>query len=306
VEPLAPAPRAALHVDLVDGTYELFRHYYSPRGAGAEPPRPGDRAAVRGVVGTVVGMLERGATHLGVATDHLIESFRNDLWPGYKTGIGLDPALLDQFHPLEQALAELGVATWPMVRFEADDALAAAAALAAADPRVAQVRIWTPDKDLAQCVAGERVVQVDRRSGAVRDEAAVVERFGVPPASIPDWLALVGDSADGYPGIPGWGAKSASAVLARWRHLESIPRLARDWGVNVRGALALAESLAAHAPEAALFKVLATLRRDAPVSPDVDAMEWRGPRAGFAPLAQSLGAAGWSERLGALAAHRER
>ncbi len=297
----ATATPPALGVDLVDGTYELFRHFYAPRGSGAPPPQPGDRAAVRGVLGTVLQMLEGGATHVGVATDHVIESFRNELWQGYKTGEGVDTALLEQFHPLEEALAAMGVTVWAMVEHEADDALAAAATLAAADPRVAVVRIWTPDKDLAQCVEGERVVQVERRSGAVRDEAAVRAKFGVPPASIPDWLALVGDSADGYPGVPGWGAKSAAAVLAHYGHLEQIPANARSWPAGIRGTLTLAASLEAHREEAALFKVLATLRRDAPVSPDVDALAWRGPHPEFVRLAAELGAPGLAERAAALA-----
>ncbi len=296
-----PAPRTAFQVDLVDGTYELFRHFYAPRAPGAAPPAPGDRAALRGVVGTVARMLETGATHVGVATDHVIESFRNDLWPGYKTGAGIDPALSDQFHPLEEALDAMGVTVWAMVEHEADDALAAAAQLAAADPRVATVRIWTPDKDLAQCVTGTRVVQIDRRSNAVRDEAAVLAKFGVPPASIPDWLALVGDSADGYPGLPGWGAKSASAVLAHYRAIEEIPEHAKDWQVHVRGALALATSLAAHREDAALFKRLATLRRDAPVG-TVDDWRWRGPKPDFARLAESLNLAPLAARMAALAA----
>jgi 5'-3' exonuclease len=287
------APR--FQVDLVDGTYELFRHFYAPGAPRSTAPRPGDRAAVRGVLGTVLRMLEGGATHVGVATDHVVESFRNQLWPGYKTGEGLDPALWDQFHPLEEALDVLGVAVWPMVEFEADDALAAAAALASRDARVAQVRIWTPDKDLAQCVSGARVVQVDRRSGAVRDEAAVVAKFGVAPATIPDWLALVGDAADGYPGIPGWGAKSAAALLAHYHRLEQIPEDARDWRVRVRGAATLAQALSTRRPQAALFKRLATLRLDAPVSPDVDALAWRGPRPGFPALAARLGAPGLAE-----------
>ncbi|HEV8631665.1 MAG TPA: 5'-3' exonuclease H3TH domain-containing protein [Thermoanaerobaculia bacterium] len=291
-----------LRVDLVDGTYELFRHFYAPRAPGAAPPAPGDRAAVRGVLGTVLRMLEEGATHVAVATDHVIESFRNDLWPGYKTGEGIDPALWEQFHPLEEALAALGVTVWAMVEFEADDALAAAAAVAAADPRVAQVRIWTPDKDLAQCVDGQRVVQIDRRSGAVRDEAAVIARFGVPPAAIPDWLALVGDSADGYPGIPGWGAKSAAAVLARFGRIEDIPAHAHEWPAGTRGALTLASSLASRRELALLFKRLATLRRDAPVSPDVEALRWRGPRPALRDLAERLGAAPLIARATTLAA----
>jgi 5'-3' exonuclease len=285
-------------VDLVDGTYELFRHFYAP---GAPEPKAGDRSAVRGVLGTVLTMIEGGARHLGVATDHVIESFRNDLWPGYKTGEGIDPALLEQFHPLEDALEAMGVAVWRMTDFEADDGLAAAAALAAADERVAQVRIWTPDKDLAQCVRGSRVVQVDRRSGKVRDEAGVVEKFGVPPASIPDWLALVGDSADGYPGLPGWGAKSAAAVLARFGHIEDVPDLPSRWGVGVRGAPTLAGTLAASRKEALLFKVLATLRTDAPVNAGLDDLAWRGPAPGFAAVAESIRAPGMAERAERLA-----
>lgn len=287
----SPSP---LEVDLVDGTYELFRHFYAP---GSPTPRPpGDRAAVRGVLWTVLRMLEGGARHVGVATDHVIESFRNDLWPGYKTGAGIDPALREQFEPLEEALAEMGVAVWPQVEHEADDGLAAAAAVASADPRVSLVRIWTPDKDLAQCVDGTRVVQVDRRSGRVRDAAGVEEAFGVPPASIPDWLALVGDTADGYPGIPGWGKKSAATVLAHYRRIEDIPADAASWSVRPRRAEALADDLDQNRPAASLFKRLATLRRDAPVSPNVDAMEWRGPSPGFAALAERLGSRELAER----------
>jgi 5'-3' exonuclease len=264
-------------------------------------PKPGDRSAARGVVGTVLTMLEGGARHVGVATDHVIESFRNDLWPGYKTGAGIDPALWDQFHPLEDALEALGVAVWRMTDFEADDGLAAAAAMAGADRRVGRVRIWTPDKDLGQCVEGERVVQVERRGGGVRDEAAVVAKFGVPPAAIPDWLALVGDAADGYPGIPGFGPKAAAAVLARFGRIEDVPALPLRWG-NVRSALTLAATLAARREEALLFKVLATLRRDAPVSPSVDAMRWRGPTPAFARVAEELRAPGLAARAATAAA----
>src|SRR6266436_8907795 len=239
-------------------------------------------------------MLEGGATHLGVATDHVVESFRNQLWPGYKTGEGLDPVLYAQFQPLEDALEALGVVVWPMVEFEADDALAAAAATAAADARVDQVVVCTPDKDLAQCVRGDRVVQLDRRTRELRDESAVRQKFGVPPTSIPDWLALVGDSADGYPGLPGWGEKSAATVLARYGHLEGIPKLALEWDVSVRGAMRLATTLAEQRERALLFRVLATLRTDAPIGVDVDALRWTGPRAEFAA---------WSARLGALALH---
>jgi 5'-3' exonuclease len=240
-------------------------------------------------VASILGLLEGGATHVGVATDHVIESFRNQLWPGYKTGEGIDARLRAQFEPLEEALRALGVVVWAMVEFEADDALAAAATMAAADPRVEQVIICTPDKDLAQCVRGARVVQLDRRRREVRDEAGVVRRFGVPPASIPDWLALVGDSADGYPGLPGWGAASASAVLARYGHLERIPGSAAEWDVAVRGAARLAATLAEQRERARLFRTLATLRPDAPIGADVDALRWVGPGPGFA---------GWSERLG--------
>ena len=272
-DPAAAAPESPaepLQVDLVDGTYELFRHYYAP---GAPRGKPGDRAAVRGVLGTVLAMLEGGARHLAVATDHVIESFRNRLWPGYKTGDGIDPALLDQFHPLEDALAAMGVAVWRMTDFEADDGLAAGAAMAAADPRVAQVRIWTPDKDLAQCVAGRRVVQVDRRSGAVRDEDGVVAKFGVPPAAIPDWLALVGDSADGYPGIPGIGPKTAASLVSRYGPIEEFP----------------AETLGSNRDDALLFKTLATLRTDAPLFADVDELRWRGPAAEFPACVERWG-----------------
>jgi 5'-3' exonuclease len=288
-----PAPadeRIVLAVDvhLVDGTYELFRYFLSP-AAAFDRRGPEELRAVRGVVASILGMLEGGATHLGVATDHVIESFRNALWPGYKTGEGIDPALRAQFEPLEEALSALGVVVWPMVEFEADDALASAAAVASADPRVDQVVICTPDKDLAQCVRGERVVQLDRRRREVRDEAGVVRKFGVSPASIPDWLALVGDSADGYPGLPGWGAASAAAVLARHEHLEHIPPGAADWDVPVRGAARLAATLAEQRERALLFRTLATLRLDAPIGGGVDALRWAGPRPGFAA---------WSERLG--------
>jgi 5'-3' exonuclease len=237
----------------------------------------------------MLGLLEGGATHLGVATDHVIESFRNALWPGYKTGERLDPRLSAQFGPLEEALSALGVVVWPMVEFEADDALAAAAARAAADPRVGRVLICTPDKDLAQCVRGDRVVQLDRRRGEVRDESGVRRRFGVLPASIPDWLALVGDRADGYPGLPGWGPESAATVLARYQHLEHIPPLAAEWDVRVRGASRLAATLTERGERARLFRTLSTLRVDAPIGVDVDALGWTGPRPAFVA---------WSERLG--------
>jgi 5'-3' exonuclease len=278
----------AVQVHLIDGTYELFRYFLSP-AAVFDRSAPPELRAVRGVVASILGMLEGGATHLGVATDHVIESFRNQLWEGYKTGEGMDPALYAQFAPLEEALSALGVVVWPMVELEADDALAAAAMGAAADARVEQVVICTPDKDLAQCVRGTRIVQLDRRRGELRDEAGVRQKFGVPPASIPDWLALVGDSADGYPGLPGWGARSAATVLAHYGHLERIPRRAVEWDVSVRGAARLAATLAEQGERALLFRTLATLRADAPIGAGVDALRWIGPRPGFAA---------WSERLG--------
>ena len=290
-------------VHLIDGTYELFRYFLSP-AAAFERSAPEELRAVRGVVASVLGMLEGGATHVGVATDHVIESFRNALWPGYKTGEGMDPMLYAQFAPLEDALSALGVVVWPMVEFEADDALASAAVMAAADARVDQVVVCTPDKDLAQCVRGDRIVQLDRRTREVRDESGVGKKFGVPPTSIPDWLALVGDSADGYPGLPGWGAKSAATVLTRYRHLEHVPKLASEWDVAVRGAMRLATTLMEQREQALLFRELATLRADAPIHADVDALGWRGPRAGFAAWAERLGTPSLHGRASALATAR--
>jgi 5'-3' exonuclease len=290
-------------VYLVDGTYELFRYFLSP-AAVFDRSSPPELRAVRGVVASILGMLEGGATHLGVATDHVIESFRNALWPGYKTGAGMDPLLRAQFEPLEEALSALGVVVWPMVEFEADDALAAAAAVAAADARVEQVVICTPDKDLAQCVRGDRVVQLDRRRGEQRDEAGVLKKFGVMPASIPDWLALVGDSADGFPGLPGWGATSAATVLARYGHLERIPERAAEWDVSVRGAARLAATLAEQRERARLFRTLATLRADAPIGVDVDGLRWHGPRPAFVAWAERLGTPALHERAAKLAATR--
>ncbi len=270
---------ASVDVHLIDGTYELFRHFYAlPSAINGDGEEIG---AVRGVVHSLRGLVEGGATHVGVATDHVIESFRNGLWPGYKTGDGIAPALWAQFPLLEEALAAWGLRVWPMVEFEADDALAAAAARAAADPRVARVLICSPDKDLAQCVQGERVVQVDRVRRITRDEAGIVAKFGVPPASIPDYLALVGDSADGYPGLTGWGAKSASAVLARWRHIDAIPDDHRDWDLDVTRAGALAATLRRDRERARLFRRLAELRLDVPVFGTVDELEWRGPTPAF-------------------------
>jgi len=292
-----------VQVHLIDGTYELFRYFLSP-GAAFDRRGPQDLLGVRGVVASILGMLEGGVTHLGVATDHVIESFRNQLWAGYKTGEGMDPLLYAQFEPLGQALSALGVVVWPMVEFEADDALAAAAAMAAADARVERVVICTPDKDLAQCVRGERVVQLDRRRGEQRDEAGVRKKFGVMPASIPDWLALVGDAADGFPGLPGWGAASAATVLARYGHLEGIPRQGAEWDVSVRGAARLAVTLAEQLERARLFRTLATLRADAPIGVDVDGLRWPGPRPAFAAWAERLGTSALHERAAALAATR--
>jgi 5'-3' exonuclease len=289
-------------VHLVDGTYELFRHFY---GAPSHRNDAGQEvAAVRGVVGSVLQLLAEGATHVGVATDHVIESFRNDLWPGYKTGEGIDPDLWSQAWPLEEALRALGVVVWAMVDDEADDALASAAAVADDDPAVEQVVICTPDKDLGQCVRGTRVVQLDRRKGQVMDEAGVVAKFGVPPTSIPDYLALVGDSADGFPGLPGWGAKSAAAVLARWRHLEDIPPDQGDWDVTVRGAAKLAWALNEGHDAAALFKRLATLRVERSLLPAVDALRWTGPAATFEGVCALLDAPAMARRAEALAARR--
>jgi 5'-3' exonuclease len=279
-----------LEVYLIDGTYELFRHYYALPSARDQEGR--EVAAVRGVIGSVLGMINHGGvTHLGVATDHVIESFRNDLWPGYKTGDGIDPDLLAQFPLLEEAMTALGVVTWPMIEFEADDALAAAAAAAARDPRVERVVICTPDKDLAQCVSGTRVVQMDRRTRTIRDHAGIVAKFGVMPASIPDYLALVGDSADGYPGLPGWGAKSTAAVLAKFGHLESVPADWRTWGVNAANPSTLARTLERERDHAFLFRDLATLRYDIPLFDSIDVLQWQGPTPEFAPLAARLDAA---------------
>ena len=278
-----------MRIHLVDGTYELFRHFYALPSAKDEQGH--EVAAARGVLASLMGMVKEGATHIGVATDHVIESFRNDLWPDYKTSEGVDPALLAQFQLLEDVLGAAGFVVWPMVEFEADDALAAAAELAARDPRVQQVIICTPDKDLAQCVRGSRVVQLNRRTRTVIDEAGVIQKFGVPPESIADYLALVGDSADGYPGIQGWGAKSSAAVLAKFRHLESIPDDFHEWDVNVTSAKSLAGTLAHGREDAVLFRKLATLRTDIPLFKDVEELRWRGPKPEFAALGARLDAA---------------
>ena len=285
-------------IHLVDGTYELFRHFHAVPSHRAGELEVG---AVRGVVRSVVGMLEAGATHVGVATDHVIESFRNALWPGYKTGAGIPPELWSQFAPLEDALAACGVTVWPMVEHEADDALASAATAAAADPDVRRVHIATPDKDLAQCVRGDRVVQLDRRTGLIRTHDGVIEKFGVPPESIPDWLALVGDSADGFPGLPGWGAKSAAAVLRHWGTLDRIPEHPHRWEVSVRGAATLAATLAEQRELALLFRTLATLATDLPVLPDgVEGLRWTGPTEALPGICGQLDLPDVAERLAVL------
>jgi len=286
-----------VRVSLVDGTYELFRHYFALPSSKTKDGV--EIAAARGVVRSMLSMLEEGVTHLGVATDHIVESFRNDLWPGYKTGAGIEPELLAQFPVLEEALSALGLAVWPMKEYEADDALASAAAQAARYAE--QVLICTPDKDLAQCVAGRRVVQLDRRAGKLIDEDGVVAKFGVLPASIPDYLALVGDSADGFPGLPGWGAKSAAAVLAKFGHIEDVPGDAGAWELPVRGATKLAATLVEQRELALLFKDLATLRTDAPVAASAEDLRWTGPKRGFAQIAERLGAPELAERARDLA-----
>jgi 5'-3' exonuclease len=279
-----------VNVHLVDGTYELFRHHFG------QPPRRADDgaeiAAVRGVLLTIVGMLSDGSTHIGVATDHVIESFRNDLWPGYKTSEGVPPQLLAQFDLLEQALVAMGVVVWPMVELEADDALASAAAVATADPTADRVFICTPDKDLAQCVQGDRVVQLDRRANMVVDEGGVRVKFGVSPASIPDWLALVGDSADGFPGLVGWGKRSAALVLSHYGSIDAVPDDVEEWDPEVRTAVRGSGKLAARLAEdrslAGLFRELATLRIDRSLVPDVESLRWTGPRADFEDVCRHL------------------
>lgn len=307
--------RAQVHVQLIDGTYELFRqHYGRPSHLDA---RGREVAAVRGVLADVLQMIEGGATHLGVATDHVIESFRNELWSGYKTSAGMPAELLAQIPMLEDALSSLGVVVWPMVELEADDALASAAAVACSDSSVDQVRILTPDKDLAQCVSGQRVVQVDRRrkkqqessaqgsapsartrppEEAILDEEAVKERFGIPPSSIPDWLALVGDSADGFPGLKGWGPRSASAVLGLYGHLEDIPTAPGRWEVTLRNGPRLAAVLAEELEEAMLFRRLATLVREPSILARTQDLRWKGPDPGFGSLCAAIDARGLERR----------
>ena len=291
-----------MEVQLIDGTYELFRHFHALPSARDSEGR--EVAAVRGVLGSLLGMMQAGVTHIGVATDHVIESFRNRMWPGYKDGQGVEPDLLAQFPLLEEALRAMGVTVWAMEEYEADDALASAALLAAGDARVSKVVICTPDKDLSQCVQGARVVQLDRRRRIFRDEAGVVEKFGVLPASIPDYLALVGDAADGYPGLPGWGAKSAAAVLSRFLHLEAIPAEAREWGVPATQAQGLAETLRNGRELVYLFRDLATLRTDLPLFQSADELLWKGPTEVFAAMGARLDAATVEAVEGAVAAKK--
>jgi 5'-3' exonuclease len=284
-----------MDVHLIDGTYELFRHFFAvPAAADVNGQEIG---AVRGVLTSVLSMIEGGATHLGVATDHVVESFRNELYPGYKTSEGVDAELLSQFPILEEALEAMGVVVWPMVYFEADDALASAAGGAAKDDHVRQVFICTPDKDLAQCVAGMRVVQLDRRQNILRDEPGVVAKFGVKPQSIPDYLAVVGDNADGFPGVRGWGAKAAASVLSQYSHLEDIPKNWKEWDPSIKKARGLSESLFSAWDDALLFRTLATLRLDVPVFDTVEDLRWKGPRADFEGWCRRMKAPGLFERV---------
>ncbi len=278
-----------MDIHLIDGTYELFRHYYALPSARDSDGR--EVAAVRGVLSSLLNMIRAGTTHIAVATDQVVESFRNALWPGYKTSEGIEPDLLAQFPVLEDVLSAAGIIVWSMIEFEADDALASAAFAAADDPHVERVVICTPDKDLAQCVRGTRIVQLSRRTQVILNEVGVVKKFGVLPKSIPDYLALVGDAADGYPGLRGWGAKSAAAVLSKFIHLESVPQDFRDWGVRVANASALAETLRREQDRALLFRKLATLRTDIPLFQRADELRWTGPKPGFDTIAARLDAA---------------
>lgn len=293
-----------MEIYLVDGTYELFRHYYALPCARDVDGR--EVAAVRGVLRSVLGMIKGGATHIAVATDHVIESFRNQLWPDYKTGEGIEPDLLAQFPLLEQVIAAAGVVVWPMIEYEADDALAAAAITAGQSTDVTRVIICTPDKDLAQCVSASRIVQLNRRTRVTLDEAGVLQKFGVSPESIPDYLALVGDAADGYPGLPGWGAKSSAAVLAKFIHLESIPKDYREWRVNVANSSTLADSLFREWDRALLFRRLATLRTDITLFNNVEELRWRAPTPAFDELAARLDAARVEKRPAAGRATRRK
>ncbi len=288
-----------MRVHLLDGTYELFRHYFAvPKKQAADGAEVG---ALAGVLGSVLGMLEGGTTHIAVATDHVVESFRNDMWPGYKTSAGVAEDLMAQFHPLEDALRAMGVVVWAMTDLEADDALGAGARLAAADERVEQVLVCTPDKDMAQLVVGEHVVQFDRRKREMRDEAGVVAKFGVKPASIPDYLGLIGDSSDGFPGLAGWGPKSASTLLARYDRIEDIPDSEREWDVPLRGAATLAQTLRENRDLALLFKDIATLRCDASLFADVEELRWIAPKTSFTKHSAAIDAAELSERADAIA-----
>jgi 5'-3' exonuclease len=292
-----------MDVHLVDGTYELFRYHFALPSHVTEAGQ--EVGAARGVAGSMLQLLEEGATHVGIATDHIIESFRNELYAGYKDGSGIEPELRSQFPLVEELLAALGFVVWPMVEYEADDALGAAAARAAADDRVTRVLICTPDKDLGQCVGG-KVVQLDRRKGAVSGPAEVAEKFGVPPEAIADYLGLVGDTADGFPGLPGWGAKSAATVLARYGHLEDIPLDPARWDVPVRGAAKLAATLREQFDDALLFRLIATINTDAPTFGDVEELRWTGPRPDAAEVAAALDAGTLVSRAERLAAARAR
>jgi 5'-3' exonuclease len=283
-----------MDVYLVDGTYELFRHFFAVPGATDSGGQ--EIGAVRGVVSSVLSMIEQGASYIGVATDHVVESFRNELYSGYKTSEGVPPELLSQFPILEQALQAMGVLVWPMVYYEADDALAAAAVKAAQNQRVNKVLICTPDKDLAQCVLGQRIVQVDRRRNIVRDEPAIVAKFGVSPQSIPDFLAVVGDSADGYPGLRGWGEKAAALIFSQYPHLEDIPRNWQEWHSSIKRARTLCDCLLNSWDDALLFRTLATLRLDVPVFDSIEDLRWKGPRPDFEEYAQRLKAPALLER----------
>lgn len=294
------AERLTIHV--VDGTYELFRQFFArpshENSAGL------DVGGARGVLRSMLTLLEDGATHVGVATDHVIVSFRNDLYDGYKSGEGLDPTILAQFQPLEDGLRALGIATFPMVEYEADDGMASLAAMASADERVAKVLLCTPDKDLAQCVEPNRVLQFDRRNDKILDVPEVIEKYGVPPESIIDWLALVGDAADGFPGLPGWGAKSSAAVLSRYKHIDQIPLAAGQWDITVRGGAKLAKTLADHFEDALLFRRLATLERDAPTASSIDELLWTGPGDDIEQAAEIFDAPDLITRTAALAKAR--
>lgn len=291
-----------MDVYLVDGTYELFRHFFAiPPSTNSEGE---EVAATRGVLGSVVQMLESGVTHIGVATDHVIESFRNDLWPGYKTSEGVDPRLLSQFQPLEDGLQAMGIMVWPMIELEADDALAGAASSLSRTRKVGKIYLCSPDKDLAQCVRNDRIVMLDRRRDKMINEEGVVEKFGVSPESIPDFLALVGDSADGYPGLEGWGEKSAATVLAQYKHLEKIPRDETDWEVKPRSADRLARTLQDKMKLVMLFRNLATLRTEEPRIGSVEELRWSGPKESFAEVAKRLEASELHDRVSKLAKSR--